>query len=66
LPCYDRARKRLNLNSKGEVDELFGEWRAARAILSAPEDKRWKLREFVAAGRDGNLLRVFYDFHEME
>src|SRR4029077_9357742 len=36
----------LNLNSKAEVDELFAEWKAAQAkIVSAPEDKPWKLRE---------------------
>ena len=53
----------LNLNSMAEVDELFQEWKAAQAkILSEPEDKPWKLREFVAADLDGNLIRVFYDF----
>ncbi len=53
----------LNLNSKGEVDELHQRWQAAGArILSAPEDKPWNLREFTAADPDGNQLRVFYDF----
>ena len=53
----------LNLASKGEVDELFGQWKAARAnIVSEPEDKPWKLHEFMAADLDGNLIRVFYDF----
>jgi len=53
----------LNLNSKVEVDELFAEWKAAGAkIVSEPEDKPWKLREFMAADLDGNLIRVFYDF----
>jgi uncharacterized glyoxalase superfamily protein PhnB len=53
----------LNLDSKAQVDELFAEWKAARArIVSEPEDKPWKLREFVAADLDGNLIRVFYDF----
>jgi hypothetical protein len=53
----------INLDSKTEVDELFAEWNAARAtIVSNPEDKPWKLREFVAADIDGNLIRVFYDF----
>jgi uncharacterized glyoxalase superfamily protein PhnB len=53
----------LNLNSKAEVDSLFAEWNAAQAkIVSAPEDKPWKLREFIAADLDGNLIRVFYDF----
>jgi predicted lactoylglutathione lyase len=54
----------LNLGSKAEVDDLFAEWKAAQAkILSEPEDKPWKLREFMAADLDGNMIRVFYDFH---
>jgi uncharacterized glyoxalase superfamily protein PhnB len=54
----------LNLHSKAEVDELFAQWKAAQAkIVSEPEDKPWKLREFMAADLDGNLIRVFYDFH---
>ncbi len=57
----------LNLESKAEVDELFAEWKAAGAtIVSEPEDKPWKLREFTAADLDGNLIRVFYDFHHDE
>jgi uncharacterized glyoxalase superfamily protein PhnB len=53
----------LNLDSKAEVDELFAQWKAAQAkIRSEPEDKPWKLREFMAADLDGNLIRVFYDF----
>lgn len=53
----------LNLDSKDEVDELFKEWKAAQAkILSEPEDKPWKLHEFMAADLDGNLIRVFCDF----
>ena len=53
----------LNLHSKAAVDELFAEWKAAHAtIVSEPEDKPWKLREFMAADFDGNLIRVFYDF----
>lgn len=53
----------LNLDSKSQVDELFSEWKSARAkIVSEPEDKPWKLREFTAADLDGNLIRVFYDF----
>jgi uncharacterized glyoxalase superfamily protein PhnB len=53
----------LNLNSKGEVDDLYQAWRAADAILlSAPESKSWGLHEFTAADPDGNLFRVFYDF----
>ena len=53
----------LNLDSKTEVDELFAQRKAAQAkILSEPKDKPWKLREFMAADLDGNLIRVFYDF----
>ena len=53
----------LNLNSKAEVDELFAQWKATQAkIVSEPEDKPWKLREFMVADLDGNLIRVFYDF----
>ena len=53
----------LNLDSKAEVDELFAEWKAAGGnIVSEPEDKPWKLREFTAADLDNNLIRVFYDF----
>ena len=53
----------VNLESKAAVDELFAEWKAAAAkIVSEPEDKPWKLREFLAADLDGNLIRVFYDF----
>jgi uncharacterized glyoxalase superfamily protein PhnB len=54
----------LNLTGKSEVDELFAQWKAAHAkIVSEPADKPWKLREFMAADLDGNLIRVFYDFH---
>src|SRR5437879_2167736 len=53
----------LNLGSKAEVDELFTQWKAAQAkMVSEPEDKPWRLREFMAADLDGNLIRVFYDF----
>jgi uncharacterized glyoxalase superfamily protein PhnB len=53
----------LNLHSKGEVDETFAQWKAAGAsVVSEPEDKPWKLREFIVADPDGNLIRVFYDF----
>ncbi len=45
------------------MDELFVQWKAAQAkIVAEPEDKSWKLREFMAADLDGNLIRVFYDF----
>ena len=54
----------LNLNSKQEVSELFERWKKTQArIVSEPEDKPWKLFEFTAADLDGNLFRVFYDFH---
>jgi uncharacterized glyoxalase superfamily protein PhnB len=54
----------LNMQSKAAVDELFAEWNAAGAkVVSEPEDKPWKLREFVVEDVDGNLIRVFYDFH---
>jgi uncharacterized glyoxalase superfamily protein PhnB len=52
----------LNLQSKAEVDGLFTEWKTAGVkIVAEPEDKPWKLREFMAADLDGNLIRVFYD-----
>jgi uncharacterized glyoxalase superfamily protein PhnB len=55
----------LNLESKAEVDDLFTQWRATQAmIVSEPEDKPWKLREFIAADLDGNLIRVFHDFNQ--
>jgi hypothetical protein len=45
------------------VGELFAQWKGSHAkIVSEPEDKPWKLREFMAADLDGNLIRVFYDF----
>jgi uncharacterized glyoxalase superfamily protein PhnB len=53
----------INLDSKSEVDELFREWKDRQAkMVSEPEDKPWKLREFVAADLEGNRIRVFYDF----
>jgi predicted lactoylglutathione lyase len=53
----------LNLNSKAAVDDLHDLWKNSHAkIVSEPEDKPWKLREFTAADLDGNLFRVFYDF----
>ena len=45
------------------MDDLFAQWTAAQAkIVSAPVGKPWRLREFMAADLDGNLIRVFYDF----
>ena len=53
----------LNLNSKGEVDDLHRAWRSTKAILlSEPESKPYGLHEFTAADPDGNRFRVFYDF----
>jgi catechol 2,3-dioxygenase-like lactoylglutathione lyase family enzyme len=53
----------LNLNSKGEVDDLHHAWRSTNAILlSDPESKPWGLHEFTAADPDGNRFRVFHDF----
>ena len=53
----------FNLNSKEQVNQLHQQWLDAQArIVSAPEEKPWKLHEFTATDLDGNLLRVFYDF----
>lgn len=53
----------LNLESKEEVNELYRRWQKAGAkIVSEPEDKPWRLREFTVADLDNNRLRVFYDF----
>jgi uncharacterized glyoxalase superfamily protein PhnB len=53
----------LNLDSKEQVDELYEIWNANGAkIISPTESKPWKLHEFTASDRDGNLFRVFYDF----
>ena len=57
----------LNLDSKDEVDALYGLWRGKQAkIVSPPESKPWRLHEFTAADPDGNLFRVFYDFGTAE
>ena|ERR1700760_1888226 len=57
----------INLHRKDEVDNLFNEWKSSQAmILSEPEDKPWKLREFMIRDLDGNLIRVFYDFGTVE
>jgi len=53
----------LNLDSKEQVNELYGLWSASQAkIVSPPESKPWGLHEFTVADLDGNLFRVFYDF----
>jgi hypothetical protein len=50
----------LNLDSQAEVDALFAQWKAAQAkIVSEPEEKPWKLREFMAADLDGNPFASF-------
>ncbi len=55
----------INVGTKAEVDELFARWHASQAkIVSTPRDTAWKLREFLAADLDQNILRVFYDFRE--
>ncbi len=57
----------LNLQTKSEVDDLYKEWRSAQAIiLTEPEDKPWKLREFILNDLDGNFIRVFHDFGTAE
>ena len=58
----------INLSSRAEVDRLHQEWKSSvlARILSEPEDKPWKLREFMAADIDGNLIRLFYDFRRDE
>ena len=57
----------LNLESKGEVDELYRVWRGAGAeLMSEPQSKPWGLYEFTAADPDGNYLRVFFDFKTPE
>lgn len=44
----------LNLDSKEEVDQLYCRWQQAGAkIVSEPEDKPWRLREFRVADLDG-------------
>ena len=53
----------LNLDSREQVNELYGLWRASQAkIVSPPESKPWGLHEFTVADLDGNLFRIFYDF----
>ena len=57
----------LNLDSKEQVNELFGLWSASQAkIVSPPESKPWGLYEFTVADLDGNLFRVFYDLSTPE
>jgi uncharacterized glyoxalase superfamily protein PhnB len=51
-----------NLESKEEVDELYRRWRQAGGIVSEPQDKPWRLREFTVTDLNSNQLRVFYDF----
>jgi uncharacterized glyoxalase superfamily protein PhnB len=53
----------LNLESKDEVNKLYGEWSESGANLpSVPQSKPYGLHEFTAMDPDGNLFRVFYDF----
>jgi hypothetical protein len=62
--CRDLERKLQTIHHQSPIPRtLRQEWKAAQAkIVSEPEDKPWKLREFLAADLDGNLIRVFYDF----
>ena len=51
------------LRGKNQVNELYNRWQQAGAkIVSKPEDKPWRLREFRVADLDDNQFRVFYDF----
>ena len=51
------------LDSKAEINRVFAQSKAAHAkIVSEREDKPRKLREFMAADLDGNLIRAFYDY----
>ena len=54
----------LNLDSKEQVDELYGKWAKNGAnILHPPESKPWsRLHEFVVADPDGNVIRAFYNY----
>lgn len=52
----------LNFCSTAEVDSLHRDWKKSGAtILSAPEQKPWRLYEFTAEDCDGNSFRVFHD-----
>jgi len=51
----------FNVESKS-VGEVFAQWTPrTRRGFGRPRTTR-KLREFMAADLDGNLIRVFYDF----
>ncbi len=47
---------------RSSVHERAEHYAGEQNILSDPEDKPWRLREFTVADLDGNQLRVFYDF----
>jgi hypothetical protein len=68
---YDRKKDALPaqrgnamLITIGEAltDEAPQSEAAQAKILSEPEDKPWKLREFMTADLDGTLIRIPYDF----
>jgi len=57
------ARLPFRLGQRRGRDELYHRRLGAGAkVLSEPDDKSWRLREFTVADLDGNQLRVFYDF----
>jgi hypothetical protein len=61
--CYWRAGYGLlESGEQKEVDELYRRWQQAGAkIVSEPQDKPWRLREFRVADLDDKQLCVFYD-----
>ena len=51
------------MSTRWALPSIGGTTKAAQAqIVSEPEDKPWRLREFIVGDLDGNLIRVFYDF----
>lgn len=53
----------LNLDSRAEVDALHAQWLASGMRIAAPpEEKSYKLYEFIARDEDENVFRIFYSF----